>query len=99
MLILWFSPEFIKNLRNGLERVKQLTQIASTVRGSYILPAIIGFFVGAPRRWRDSSLIASTVRGSYILPAITWFYVGALPSQRDDFYFFTRSEALCEPDS
>ena len=38
--------------------------------------------------------IAETGLGSYISSAIMGFFVGALPRQRDDFNFFTASEAF-----
>jgi hypothetical protein len=34
---------------------KKSAKIAEAGLGSYIFPAIIGCFVGAPHRWRDDS--------------------------------------------
>ena len=37
------------------EAVKKLAKIADAGLGSYIFYEIMGFFVGAPHRWRDDS--------------------------------------------
>ena len=48
----------------------------------------------SPERVKKLPKIAETGLSAYISPAIVGFFVGALPRQRDDFYFFTRSDQL-----
>ena len=50
------------------ERVKKLPKIAETGLGSYIIPDIMGYFVGALPRQRDdfNCFTASQLHGGYV---------------------------------